>query len=239
MISGNRIWQNRHVRWTCGGGLVVLLAGAGYGLATRTNMNWRHAVGDPIDELNGVAIYFNGGVHTTWGRNLSPEGYNQGIRYQCVEFVKRYYFERYRHRMPDAYGHAKDFFDSGLDDGAWNAKRGMVQYVNGGAMKPAEDDLVVFRPWVFNPYGHLAVVSRVCGNIVEVAQQNPGPFGRSRVEFPLAFQSGRWSIGHPRVLGWLRLPPQSGPDNGGLESSIRTQSQRGAFGNIDSGRLGE
>ncbi|SUD83261.1 Uncharacterised protein [Stutzerimonas stutzeri] len=54
------------------------------------------------------------------GGNLSKDGYNLGLRYQCVEFVKRYYFERHGHRMPDTYGHAKSFFDPSLGDGALN-----------------------------------------------------------------------------------------------------------------------
>jgi len=51
---------------------------------TRFNPNSQHAVGDRIDELNGVAIYYNGGVNTVQGRNLSKDGYNLGLRYQCV-----------------------------------------------------------------------------------------------------------------------------------------------------------
>ncbi|WP_413044376.1 hypothetical protein [Pseudomonas sp. YJ42] len=62
------------------------------------------------------------------GRNLTQDGYNLGLRYQCVEFVKRYYFERHGHRMPDSYGHAKDFFDPQVGDGALNARRGLLQF---------------------------------------------------------------------------------------------------------------
>ncbi len=88
--------------------LLPLIALAAYYGATRVDPNSQHAVGEQLDELNGVAIYYNGGVNTVQGRNLSEDGYNLGLRYQCVEFVKRYYFERYDHRMPDSYGHAKD-----------------------------------------------------------------------------------------------------------------------------------
>ena len=97
--------------------LLPLIALSIYAAATRINPNNQHAVGEQLDELNGVAIYYNGGVNTVQGRNLSQDGYNLGLRYQCVEFVKRYYFERHGHRMPDTYGHAKDFFDpSSLSD---------------------------------------------------------------------------------------------------------------------------
>ncbi|MDW5290896.1 hypothetical protein [Formosa sp. PL04] len=51
------------------------------------------------------------------GRNTTPDGYNLGLKYQCVEFVKGYYYEHYNHKMPDSYGHAKSFFNSGIKDG--------------------------------------------------------------------------------------------------------------------------
>ena len=186
--------------------VLVVLAGGTYALATRANLNFRHRPGDVLDRLEGVAIYYNGGIHMTHGRNLAPDGYNLGIRYQCVEFVKSYLYERHGHRMPDAYCHAKDFFDPRLADGQWNARRGMTQFANGSATKPATGDLLVMRPWLFNRYGHVAIVAAVTGNSVEIAQQNPGPWGSTRAIYPLAIREGRWFIGQRRVLGWLRLP---------------------------------
>ncbi len=49
-------------------------------------------IGSIIDEFNGVAVYYNHNVGNVSGRNLAPDGYNLGLKYQCVEFVKRYYF---------------------------------------------------------------------------------------------------------------------------------------------------
>jgi len=209
---------------TCCALLAPSLILGGYAVATRINLNPWYSVGQPIDELNGVIIYFNGGVNTTRGRNLSKDGYNLGIRFQCVEFVKRYYFERYDHRMPDPYGHAKDFFDVELSDGAWNQKRGMLQYVNGGRFKPEPDDLLVFGPWLFNQYGHVAIVSSVGNTSLEVAQQNPGPFGSSRELLELTHRDGKSFVDHPRVLGWLRLRGVCGKDLSEIWSkSLRLQ----------------
>jgi ABC-type multidrug transport system fused ATPase/permease subunit len=104
--------------------LAPLIGLALFTAATRFNSNNQHAVGEQLDELNGVAIYYNDGVNTVQGRNLSQDGYNLGLRYQCVEFVKRYYFERHGHRMPNTYGHAKDFFDPTLSDGISRIIRG-------------------------------------------------------------------------------------------------------------------
>lgn len=187
-------------------GLVLLTASA-HAVITRLDPNPRYTAGEQLDELNGVAIYYNGGVNTVQGRHLSPDGYNLGLRYQCVEFVKRYYFVRHGHRMPDTYGHAKDFFDPALVDGGLNAQRGMLQFRNGSSTPPQADDLLVFAPTLLNRYGHVAVIARVDEGRLQIAQQNPGPFGRSREELPLLERGGRWTIGQSQVLGWLRLSP--------------------------------
>ena len=198
-------------------GLLPVLALASYAAITRINLNPRHAVGEQLDALNGVAIYYNGGVNTVQGRHLSKDGYNLGLRYQCVEFVKRYYFERYNHRMPDTYGHAKDFFDPRLNEGELNTQRAMLQFHNGGSTAPQADDLLVFGPSLLNRYGHVAVIASVGAASLEIAQQNPGPFGSARENLALTQQADRWTIQAPKVLGWLRLPPAAtNPEGGNL-----------------------
>ncbi len=189
-------------------GAVVMGAGAAiYFALMNINANPQYAIGDVVDELNGVPVHFNGAINHNEGRNTSPDGYNIGIRYQCVEFVKRYYYVRFGHRMPDTHGNAKDFFDPRVADGALNTERNLVQFRNGGANKPAPDDLVVFGPWLFNRYGHVAIVAGVTDDAIEIVQQNPGPFGASRETYALTQVGGAWTVGHDRLLGWLRLPP--------------------------------
>lgn len=163
----------------------------------------RFEVGEKVDSLNGVYVYYNGSVSHVAGRNLAPDGYNLGLKYQCVEFVKRYYYQHLNHKMPDSYGHAKDFFQKGLKDGALNTRRNLVQYTNGSATKPKVNDLLVFDGHSGNPYGHVAIVSAVKKGKVEIIQQNPGPFERSRVEMKLKQENGLWTIEGDGVLGWL------------------------------------
>ncbi|MGN2920302.1 hypothetical protein ACTFQ5_16360 [Aliivibrio fischeri] len=69
-------------------------------------------------------------------RNVAADGYNLGLKYQCVEFVKRYYYEYFNHKMPDTYGHAKDFFNPDLPDGNLNKQRNLIQYKNGSLNPP-------------------------------------------------------------------------------------------------------
>ena len=43
--------------------------------------------GTAIDSYNNVTVYYNGRVGSTNGRNTAPDGYNLGMKYQCVEFL--------------------------------------------------------------------------------------------------------------------------------------------------------
>jgi hypothetical protein len=106
--------------------------------------------------------------------------------------------------MPDSYGHAKDFYDLSITDGLKNTKRGLNQYSNPGKTKPKVDDLIIFSGNIFNRYGHVAIVSRVTDQEVEIIQQNPGPFGKSRETFVLSYTNGMWEINNERKIGWLR-----------------------------------
>ncbi len=118
--------------------------------------------------------------------------------------MKRYYYERFDHEMPDAYGHARDFFEPDLPDGARNEQRALLQFINGGGSRPEAGDIVVFAPWLLNRFGHVAIVSHTNDDAIEVVQQNPGPFGKSRATYRLTESDGKWRVKHRRVLGWLR-----------------------------------
>jgi len=162
-----------------------------------------HEIGEPIDSFNGVIVYYNGHVPNVIGRNLTADNYNLGLKYQCVEFVKRYYYEFYGHKMPDPWGHAVDFFDPSLEDGQRNTRRDLVQYQNPSRTQPKVGDLVVFAGSYAGGYGHVAIVSDVKDEKIEIIQQNPGAHGNSRSTFSLKRQDETWHIG-AEILGWLR-----------------------------------
>jgi len=184
--------------------VILILAYAGMWIFKNKNFNSDFVVGQKIDSLNGVYVYYNGGVDNVTERNLADDDYNIGLNYQCVEFVKRYYYEKLNHKMPDTYGHAKDFFDNTLQDGKLNIKRDLMQYSNPSNIKPKEEDLIVFSGTLFNRYGHVAIISNVTENEIEITQQNPGPFSDSRESFNLEKINTKWLIKNDRILGWLR-----------------------------------
>jgi len=159
--------------------------------------------GTVIDRFEGIAVYYNGPISRVWGRNRAPDGYNLGLKYQCVEFVKRYYYYRLHHRMPDAGGNAVDFFNPNLADGAWNPRRGLYQFRNGSHTPPRKRDILVFGSHADNPFGHVALVAEVFPNSIEMIQQNGGPDAPTRVRIPLLHQHGRWFVHAEDLLGWL------------------------------------
>lgn len=164
-----------------------------------------YQIGDRLDSLNHVVVYYNGGMGNVSGRNTSPDGYNIGLRYQCVEFVKRYYYEYYKHKMPNAYGNAIDFFNKALKDGELNVDRDLIQYTNPSKSKPQIGDLIIMDATWTNEYGHVVIVSKVTEDEVEIIQQNAGNPDHPRDVFDLELNDGLWKIDHSRILGWLRM----------------------------------
>lgn len=163
-----------------------------------------HKIGEVLDRFNGVEVYYNGRISNTGDRNVAEDGYNLGMKYQCVEFVKRYYNEYLKHKMPETYGNAKDFFDKTVADGKMNKSRDLIQFCNGSKSQPEESDLLIFDGHSGNEFGHVAIISKVKDNEIEIVQQNPGVTGKSRKTIGLSFKSGKWFLAEERILGWLR-----------------------------------
>lgn len=184
---------------------IIIVSFAGIWSFKKFNFNNNFSIGQKTDSLNGVFVFYNGGVNHISGRNTTADGYNLGLKYQCVEFVKRYYYEYFNHKMPDSYGHAKDFYNKKLTDGQKNIQRNLIQFSNPSISKPQISDLLIFEGTIFNKYGHVAIISKVFDNEIEVIQQNPGPFAKSREIFQLENVNGKWKINNSRILGWLRM----------------------------------
>jgi uncharacterized SAM-binding protein YcdF (DUF218 family)/surface antigen len=158
-------------------------------------------VGEVTDEYKGVKVYNNGRKYTeNHGKNYSEDGYYYGYKWQCVEYIKRFYYDALGHEMPNVYGHAKDFFNVELDQGELNKDRNLYQYKNGGNMKPQVDDLIVFND---TTYGHIGIVSEVGEDYIEIVQQNI--YIKPREKFTLTEEKGCFFVGSSRKpAGWLR-----------------------------------
>ncbi len=159
-------------------------------------------IGEVIDSYNGINVYYNGHESNVFGRSIAAGNYNLGLKYQCVEFVKRYYFINYGHRMPYTYGHAKDLFDETLPDRKLNRKRDLYQFKNGSEYRPLPGDIVIFDANYKNPFGHAGIVTVSKGKKMEIIHQNVGE--NTRELFIVSEIEGRFFVVDPDVKGWMR-----------------------------------
>ena len=172
------------------------------GLTIGTLFFWNsQKTGRVLDSYKSVPVYDNGlFFFRSYGKNYSADGYYFGQKWQCVEFIKRFYFQAKNHKMPDVMGHAKSFFDEDLADDTFNPQRGLFQHRNGSTEKPRPDDLMVFTDTTF---GHVAIVTEVASNSLEVIQQNI--LCGTRQRFSLVANNGHYFVTSPRrPAGWMR-----------------------------------
>ncbi|CAN5279679.1 CHAP domain-containing protein [soil metagenome] len=179
--------------------LLLVLMVIGLLIASAWAIN--HAcIGKVIDEHNGVQVHYNGwSIAQSHGKHYHADGYYYGHQWQCVEFVKRYYYLHLGHTFPDGWGHAKDFIDTTLRNGELNERRGLQQYYNCGKMPIEPNDLLVYTQ---GKYGHVAIVTEVGDDYVEIIQQNVFLTTRRR----LRLRDGHnIDDGNNPPEGWLRL----------------------------------
>jgi surface antigen len=126
-----------------------------------------------------------------------------GDRYQCVEFVSRFYSQ------------ALHVDTSTWSDGAsayWRspAAKGLIAFPNGATpVKPALNDIMFFAPFGDDTAGHVAIVQSVTDSMVVLVEQNYRCSGTITLSLSQDPKSGAWTVG-PRpskqtVKGWLRL----------------------------------
>jgi len=187
--------RNKWIKFFLFCSVVLLICGVTFIVRDRKN------IGEKIDSYKNVDVHYNGIIYSkAYGKNYSNDGYYYGQKWQCVEFIKRFYYQEKGHKMPNVFGNAKDYFDSNVQQGGLNKSRGLVQYRNGGNVKPEPDDLIVFTDTKF---GHVAIVTEVTDDYVEVIQQNV--YGETREKHKLMLEDNQYFVGSKRKpAGWLR-----------------------------------
>ena len=161
------------------------------------------ALGEIVYIHQDVPIYSNGEViYKSHGRHFAQDGYYYGRKWQCVEFIKRFLYDKHSHQMPDPWGHAKQYFDHSISHANINPARNLIQYKNSSTTPPKADDLLVWD----GKYGHVAIVTEVHEDHIIIAQQNikNAPIAR----LPLIISNYTYTLGDgsKKPLGWLRIP---------------------------------
>lgn len=161
-----------------------------------------YKIGEEIDSFNDVPVYYNGTSPSVHGKHYTADGYELGVKWQCVEFVRRYYLETYQHKMPSFEGNAVNYFDESVSDGGFNSSRDLIQFTNNGQRIPTIGDILVFK----GKYGHVAIVTSANQVSLEVIQQNVNK--RSRDEIVISKSNYGFEFeSRAKILGWLRMRP--------------------------------
>ncbi|MFC4426686.1 CHAP domain-containing protein [Deinococcus navajonensis] len=173
--------------------------------------------GAEIGSLDGIPAYYNDGVSssievTQGKRNYSTDGkkYEYGLKWQCVEYVRRYYYDKLGITFKPRSGNAQDYFNRSTESGATNPERGLRQFRSGSSEMPTHQDLFVFGSNRYSSVGHVGIVANTIGTTVVIAQQNVGAQFTTTLQFEEYMSHGvkkyRLSKDYEafNLLGWLR-----------------------------------
>ncbi|RJR20021.1 MAG: CHAP domain-containing protein [Nitrospiraceae bacterium] len=158
------------------------------------------AFGTDLGDFNGVTAYSNGSTSYYSGQQNYYNGSYTGIKWQCVEYVRRYYLSWYGINLYNGSGmNANEFYSRA-------SEMGLDSYPNGGTTAPQVGDILVSNG---GSYGHVAIVRSVSGNQVCTIQQNfSNDSGDVNRCLALTESNGSFSVsgssGSYPVQGWLR-----------------------------------
>ncbi len=160
--------------------------------------------GAVVGEYNGVTAYSNGdNNYYSWDYN-TVDSYNSGMKWQCVEYVNRYYYLIYGSQIRIPGTNAIDYYDTA-------SERGLVAYSNGGTTPPQLGDILCSGG---GSYGHVAIVRGVTSNSVHVIHQNwTNTKDDNDKSVGMAVSDGHYTLdgfssSYP-VQGWLRRSPEA------------------------------
>lgn len=162
----------------------------------------RESYGTLLGEFNGVTVYSNGRSSYVSNQSHYIDGKYIGMKWQCVEYIRRYYYQKFGLNLGDKHrGDAKTFWANA-------SKMQLDRFSNGGTVAPKIGDIAVSDS---GTYGHVGIVRSVSDNQTCVAQQNVHQTaGDVNACTTLSLSDGKYTIGDfdgttLPITGWLRL----------------------------------
>ena len=156
--------------------------------------------GTKIGEYKGVPAYSNESL-----THSSPSD-TYGLKYQCVEYVNRFYATAMGHHNMKASGDAEDYYPTA-------SQRKLVAYPNKGSVKPQINDILCLKG---KTYGHIAIVREVTNDKVYVIQQNwNNASSDNNFPFEMEAANGKYTVKEKSGFtcqGWLRKQTTTPPD---------------------------
>jgi surface antigen len=179
----------------------------GYDAAERKKI----MAGIETGSLDGVPGYYNGTDYSqTWASHISKDGFYYGEKWQCVEYVRRYYHDALSTNITHK-GDAKTWFTDGLKDGvatfdglnqySYSSKATKSKDDDGFSVKPQKGDILVLQ---VGGYGHVAIVAEVSDTNVKIAQQNVYSDGFTSDFGIKKLSTGEWQFKTGSPLALLR-----------------------------------
>lgn len=155
------------------------------------------AVADPfgsnVGSFQGVPAYSNGTNGTASNQYNTVNGYRTGMKWQCVEYVSRFYWLVYGRQI--AGGNANSFYGNG---------KGLNRRANGGSVRPQVGDILCSAS---GGYGHVAIVREVGSNYIVVIHQNWANTSADNAKrMTMTVSNGRYTVaaaGSYSWQGWL------------------------------------
>ena len=161
------------------------------------NSLYASAFGTQIGTFNGIAAYSNGSISNESGVYNTSAGVNTGIKWQCVEYVNRYYYMMYgiNIKSTGTYGNANHYYNNA-------SFAGLSAYPNGGSIKPQVGDIICSNG---GKYGHVAIIREIGSNYIKIIQQNwSNDSNDENKTLTLTNNTvGDFGSGYP-VQGWVR-----------------------------------
>lgn len=127
-----------------------------------------------------------------------------GIKWQCVEYVRRWYIQVLQLSFPSI-ENAIDLWNIPyVYDTITNKQHRFYSIVNGSNLEPKPADILVFKHSKIYPYGHVAIITRVTKDTIYLAEQN---FSDTKWTRPYSRKIKRRLdiIMDPLVLGWKTI----------------------------------
>ncbi len=152
--------------------------------------------GTKVGSYNGVDAYSNGSNGYVSYQYNYYNNYNTGMKWQCVEYVNRYYKAIYNKQITG--GNANTYYSNASSKGLNSAK-------NGSSTKPKTGMILCSNG---GSYGHVAIIREVGSNYVKVIHQNwSNSSSDNSKQLSMTVKNGKYTISgfsssYP-VQGWL------------------------------------
>ena len=166
--------------------------------------------GTELGSYNNVKAYSNGSVGYVSNTYNTASGINTGMKWQCVEYVNRYYYDRFQMDIRVAGHNATNYYPNA-------SQHGLTPFPNNGTTSPQVGDLLCFSDGSApTDYGHVAIVREVNSNSLKVIQQNVTQSASdANYTISMSVSGGHYNVSGSSIgsdficQGWLRKPTTS------------------------------